>query len=160
MRLALLGLPKSWNNYQDLVKGREQLQNWEFLWSNLVQEKIRRNTRDETSSKGEDEEKCVLDGKTKKGKGNKYQSKAESSQGGKNKYLSKIKCVQFHELKHYATKCPHKKVGNEPLGGATCEDLASQFELEFTLMACMEKKVMASVWYLDSGASFHMTGNK
>ena len=39
--LALLGLPKSWHNYQDLVNGREKLPNWECLWSDLVQEEIR-----------------------------------------------------------------------------------------------------------------------
>eukprot|EP00253_Pinus_taeda_P010992 PITA_10992 len=30
--LALLGLPKSWHNYQDSVNGREKLQDWEQLW--------------------------------------------------------------------------------------------------------------------------------
>lgn len=40
------------------------------------------------------------------------------------------------------------------------EALASQFELDFTLIACMVISMMGSVWYLNSGASFHMTGNK
>ena len=47
--LALLGLPKSWHSYQDSVNGREKLPGWERLWSNLVQEEIRRNTRDGSS---------------------------------------------------------------------------------------------------------------
>lgn len=47
---------------------REKLPNWECLWSNLVQEEIRWNTRDETSSKGEDEEKIALVGKENNGK--------------------------------------------------------------------------------------------
>lgn len=54
-------------------------------------EEIRLNTRDETSSKGEDEENCALDGKVKKGKGNKSQYKEDSSQERKKKYLSRIK---------------------------------------------------------------------
>jgi len=29
--LALLGLPKSWNSYQDFVNGREKLPDWERL---------------------------------------------------------------------------------------------------------------------------------
>jgi len=29
MILALLGLPKSWHSYQDSVKGREKLSDWE-----------------------------------------------------------------------------------------------------------------------------------
>ena len=34
--LSLLGLPKSWHSYQDLVNGREKLPDWERLWSNLM----------------------------------------------------------------------------------------------------------------------------
>ena len=42
--LALLGLPKIWNSYQHSVNGREKLSNWERLWSDLMQEEIRRRT--------------------------------------------------------------------------------------------------------------------
>ena len=38
--------------------------------------------------------------------------------------------------------------------------LASQFELDFSLIACLVSSVMGSVWFLDSGASFHMTGDR
>jgi len=51
------------------VNEREKLSNWEHLWYDLVQEEIRRNARDGTSSKGKDEEKISLAGKGKKGKG-------------------------------------------------------------------------------------------
>ena len=57
--LALLGLPKSWQSYQDFVNGREQLPGWERLWSDLVNEEIRRSTRDSYSSM-QDEENCAL----------------------------------------------------------------------------------------------------
>jgi len=40
------------------------------------------------------------------------------------------------------------------------EALASQFEMDFTLIACMVSSMMGCVWYIDSGASFHMTGDK
>ena len=40
------------------------------------------------------------------------------------------------------------------------EALTSQFEMDFTLIACMVLSMMGCVWYLDSGASFHMTGDK
>jgi len=63
-------------------------------------------------------------------------------------------------LGHFAPKCLHKKVGNKPSGGESGESLASQFELDFTLIVCMVSSMMGSVWYLDNGASFHMTGNK
>ena len=41
-----------------------------------------------------------------------------------------------------------------------CEALALQFELDFSLIACLVSSAMGSVWYLDSGASFHMTRDK
>ena len=40
------------------------------------------------------------------------------------------------------------------------EALASQFEMDFSLIVCMVSSMMGSVWYLDNGASFHMTGDK
>ena len=49
--LILLGLPKGWHSYQDSKNGREKLLEWERLWYDLVQEEIRQNTRDRTSSK-------------------------------------------------------------------------------------------------------------
>ena len=65
--LALLGLPKSWHSYQDSVNGWEKLSRWERLWSDLVQEEIRQNTRDGSSSKASNEENCTLAAKEKKG---------------------------------------------------------------------------------------------
>ena len=75
--------------------------------SNFVQEEIRRNTRDGTSSKGEDEENCALAGKAKKGKGK--NSNPKYIETGKKKYLSKIEFSRCYELGHYATKFSHKK---------------------------------------------------
>ena len=34
------------------------------------------------------------------------------------------------------------------------------FELDFTLIACMVSSMMGCVWYIDSGASFHMNDDK
>ena len=44
--------------------------------------------------------------------------------------------------------------------GSEGEELTSQFEMDFTLITCMVSSMMGCVWYLDSGASFHMTGDK
>ena len=74
MSLALLGLPKSWHSYQDSVNGREKLPYWERIWSDLVQEEFRRNTKDGSSSKIDDEENYGLDDKAKKEKGEKFYS--------------------------------------------------------------------------------------
>ena len=76
--LTLLGLPKSWHNYEESVNAREKLPEWERLWSDLVQEEIRRNTRDGSSSKHDDEENCALVGKEKKELGNSSHSKSNS----------------------------------------------------------------------------------
>jgi hypothetical protein len=76
--LDLLGIPKSWHSYQDSVNGREKLPDWEQLWLDLAQEEFRRNTRDGSSSKHDDEEGCALAAKARKGKGKKFHSKIES----------------------------------------------------------------------------------
>lgn len=125
-----------------------------------MQEEIRRSTRDGTSSKNDDEENCAFTRKEKKGKGKEFQSKGYSTRGENNKNLSKIKFFRYHEIRHYATKCPHNKVDKKPSRGLVGESLASEFELDFTLIYCIVTLMMGSVWYLDSGASFHMTSNK
>ena len=44
VRLALLGLLKSWHSYEDSVNGWERLSGWEQLRSDLVQEGTRQST--------------------------------------------------------------------------------------------------------------------
>lgn len=122
--------------------------------------KKRLNTRDGSSTKHDYEENCALARKENKGKGKSSHSKSDSSQAGKKKDLLKSKCFHCHLLGHYATKFSHKMTNKKPSGGAVGEALALKFELDFTLIACTVTLVMGSVWYLDSGASFHMTGNK
>ena len=75
--------------------------------------------------------------------------------------MLKVKCFHYHDDGHYATNCPQKKNNNKKaLVAAMSEDLASQFELEFSLIACITSTVMVSMWYFDSGEYFHMMGNK
>jgi hypothetical protein len=123
-----------------------------------VQEEFKQNTRDGSSSKRDDEEDCALTAKARKGKGNKSQSNFESKV--KKLDLSKVKFFHCHEHGHLATNCPQKKKNKTVVGAATGEALVSQFELEFSLIACMASSESRSVWYLDSGASFHMTGDR
>ncbi len=60
---------------------------------------------------------------------------------------------------HFATNCPLRKSKKGSGEGSEGEALASQFELDFTLFACMVSSMVGSGWCLDSGASFHMTSN-
>ena len=71
-----------------------------------------------------------------------------------------MKCFHCHEHGHLASNCPQKKKNKKVAGAATGEPLASQFELDFSLISCLVSSTMGSVWYLDNGASFHMTGDK
>jgi hypothetical protein len=123
LSLALLGLSKSWHNYQDSVNEREKLPDWEQLWSDLVQEEFRQNTRDGSSSKRDDEEDCSLTAKARKGKGKKSESNSESKV--KKLYFSKVKCFHCHERGHLATNWPQKKNNKMVVGAATSEALVS-----------------------------------
>lgn len=120
------------------MNGRDKLLDWERLWSNIVQEEIRRNTRDGLSARTYDEESFARKGKKSKGK--KVHGKTKSSQNGgkKMKDLSKIKFFHCHEFGHYATKCPNKKSNKHVAAITGGESLSSQFKLEFSLIACME----------------------
>eukprot|EP00253_Pinus_taeda_P029923 PITA_29923 len=128
--------------------------------SKVDMEEIRRNTTNGSSSKIDDEENCVLAIKKKKGKGKASHCKSDSYHGGEKKYMTKVKCFHSHELGHFATNFPLMKSKKKSSGGAMGEALASQFELEYSLITCMVSSIMGSVWYLNSGASFHMTGDK
>ena len=96
--------------------------------------------------------------KARKGKGKKSHSKSEAK--GKKLDLSKVKCFHYHEHGHLATNCPEKNRNKKAAGATTGAALSSQFELDFSLIACMVSSALGSVWYLDSGTSFHMTGDK
>eukprot|EP00253_Pinus_taeda_P022791 PITA_22791 len=158
--LTLLGLPKSWHSYQDSINGRDKLPDWERLWSDLMQEEIRRSTRDGSSSKQDDEENLALATKARKGKGKALHSKSSSSHGGKKFDKSKVRCFHCHEVGHFATSCPQKKSKKGSSKGSDGEALASYFELDLSLITCMVSSMVGCVWYLDSGALFHMIDDK
>eukprot|EP00253_Pinus_taeda_P029879 PITA_29879 len=123
-------------------------------------EEIKRSTRDGSSSKDDDEENMTLASKTRKGKGKDSLSKSTSSHGGKKGDKSKVRCFNCHEMGHYVTNFPSKKSKKGSSDVSEGEALASQFKMDLTLIACMVSSMMGCGWYLDSGASFHMTGDK
>eukprot|EP00253_Pinus_taeda_P030780 PITA_30780 len=123
-------------------------------------EEIKRNARDGYLSKTDDEENYALAVKAKKGKGKASHSKSDSHHGGKKKDMMKVKCFHCHELGHFLTNYPLKKSKKKSSGGSVSEAFAFQFKLDFSLITCMFSSTMGSVWYLESGASFHMTSDK
>jgi hypothetical protein len=88
----------------------------------------------------------------------------EKKKGGKKKNIdfSKFKCFQCHKLGHFASQCPEKKKGNKPqmAASAEIEEFSKSFENEFCLIECMANSVSTDIWFVDSGASCHMTGRK
>jgi len=140
--IALLGLPKSWHSYQDFVHGQEKLLDWEQLWSDSMLEEIRRNTKDGTSSK-EVEEDFSLESKENKANG----KMSQGEKWGKKMDLKKVKSFHCHKHGHYAKNCPQKKASkNESTIMAIGEALASQFNRDFTLIACIVCTAMGGVW--------------
>ena len=60
-----------------------------------MQEEIRLNTRDGSSSVHDDEEDCALVAKAKKKKGKKFHSRSEAGEDGKEHNMSKLLCYKF-----------------------------------------------------------------
>eukprot|EP00253_Pinus_taeda_P021384 PITA_21384 len=137
VNLILLGLPKSCNSYKDSVNGRKKLPNW-----------------------NDDEENLALTCKLRKAKGKASHFKSNSRHGGKTGDISKVRRFSCHKVGHYATNFLSKKSKKGSSEGLEGEALASQFKMDFNLIACMVSSMIDYVWYLDSGASFHMTGDK
>ena len=46
------------------------------------------------------------------------------------------------------------------VGSAEVDEFSRNFNEEFCLIACMASTTGSSIWYIDSGASSHMTGQK
>ena len=111
-----------------------------------MEEEIRRSTRDGSSLKQDDEENLALESKARKGKGKASHPKSGSSHGGKNFDKLKVRCFHCHEVGHYATNFPQKKSKKASLKGSNGEALASEFELDFSLIACMVSSMVGCVW--------------
>ena len=100
-----------------------------------------------------------------KAKGKKSSCGGELSSKGekKKKDISKIKCRLCHQFRHYSTKFPNRKKGSKKDQVAVSFEIvefSSHFEKELSLVACMASSMTTSLWYVDNGASGHMTGKR
>ena len=88
-----------------------------------MQDEIRQDTRDGSSSKNDDEEDFSLASKARKGKGKKNPS--QSGADGKEHDMSKVKCFHCHKHGNFTTHCPQKKKNKQATGAVAGEALAS-----------------------------------
>jgi hypothetical protein len=74
--------------------------------------------------------------------------------------MSKVKCFACKRMGHYVGQCPNRQ--KKRSGGTTAttyEEFTTQFERECAfLICCTTIETTPSIWYIDSGASSHMTG--
>jgi hypothetical protein len=162
VRIALKGFGKQWDVFVKCVVGCEKMPSWESLWDDFIQEEILEGPqRGEKSKKCEDEENLALASKSK-GKSKKNSVEGTSSkQGNKKKfYTSKVKCFACHHLGHFTSQCRNKKGKPKKQMDATTDmdAFAARFKDEFSLLACLSTSRVTGTWYIDSGASCHMTG--
>ena len=76
--------------------------------------------------------------------------------------MSNVKCFICHKQGHFASQFPDKKKksNTQMAGSAEVDEFSRNFDEEFCLIACMASTTGSNIWYIDSGASSHMTGQK
>jgi hypothetical protein len=149
VRTALNGVTKQWDVFVEGIVARENMPKWDHLWDDFIQEETQRGYVQGTSSNGNDEENVTLATKRK----------------GKKKDMSKVKCFACQKFGHYAGQCPNKKKVKkeaEVVASAATDEFVEQFEKEFSLVSCLSSSSVAEcedtgAWFVDSGASHHMT---
>jgi hypothetical protein len=167
VNVALNGFSKAWEPFIMGICAREKLPKWERLWDDCIQEETRRESRSGKQGGGATDDNLALVSKTKKGKGKvvkKVDSQGEGQQSGQKRDMSKIKCYICHKNGHFASQCPQRKKGKgkPQTVAATAEtqlsELACKFENDCAFVSCLSTNTTPkSAWYLDSGASRHMT---
>jgi hypothetical protein len=156
VRTTLNGVSKQWAVFVEGIVAREKLPGWERLWDDFVQEETRRGYVHGSSSAGHEEENVAL-ATTSKKKFKKGPKGGQKPKGEGKKDMSKVKCFACHKFGHYAGQCPNKKK-KQTTASAEVEEFSTKFDKEFSLIVCLSSRTTTSdAWYIDSGASRHMT---
>jgi hypothetical protein len=109
------------------------------------------------SSRCHDEENVALTANNKK-KFKKSPKGGNKPKGEGKKDMRKFKCSACHKFGHYAGQCPNKKK-KKTTTLASVEEFSAKFDKEFSLVFFLSMRTTHSdMWYIDSGASLHMTG--
>ena len=82
----------------------------------------------------------------------------KKSGGEQQRDMNKVKCFACHKFGHYAVQCLNKKK-KQVVASADMEEFASKFDRDFSLVTCLSTcSGTSGLWYIDSGASAHMSG--
>ena len=92
-------------------------------------------------------------------KGPKEGDKRKEGREQQQRDMNKVKCFACHKFEHYAGQCLNRKK-KQVAASTDVEEFASTFEMEFSLISCLAACSGSRDWYIDSGASTHMTGIK
>jgi hypothetical protein len=104
-----------------------------------------------------DEENVALTTNSKK-KFKKGPKGGNKPKGEGKKDMSKVKCFACHKFGHYVGQCPNKNK-KQITASAEVEEFSTGFDKEFSLVVSLSTRAThSSVFYIDSGASRHMTG--
>jgi hypothetical protein len=76
--------------------------------------------------------------------------------------MRKVKCFVCKKFGHYAGQCPNRKKKTSGTAAIAEEtDFQTQFQKECAFHACCSSvEFSPHIWFIDSGASSHMTGVK
>jgi hypothetical protein len=173
VRSALRGFPKEWDHYISGIVARENLLDWNRLWNDCCQEEIKRG-RDVD----EDEEEENLDLTSKKGTRGRRGTILRGEATRRIFHMSNVVCGEFE---HYASQCSRAKKGYGARGkrkevaalaevkdkeeeeeqqlAATTREFSKMFQDEYTLFLDTKDRHREG-WYIDSGATYHMTGER
>jgi hypothetical protein len=156
VRTSLNGVSKQWVVFMEGIVSREKIPGWERLWDEFVQEETRRGYVHGSSSTGHEEENVALS-TTRKKKFKKGPKGGQKPKGEGKKDMRKVKFFACHKFGHYVGQCLDKKK-KQTTDSTEVEEFSTNFDKEFSLVVCLSSRTTTlDTWYIDSGASFHMT---